>query len=187
MLVAVTGGAGFLGSHVAAGFAAHGHDVYVIDISQSQQHPTTTVDVAETDALAPVLRNTDVVCHLAGVGDVYLAAGNPRLAAHANVTGTASLCEAARRAKVGCVVYASTWEVYGRPIYEPMDEKHPCNPEHPYSITKLAGKRMALAAGRAAPGGSRNCPEARHCVRRKSVQTVRAPCSLTEPCDPNPL
>jgi UDP-glucose 4-epimerase len=46
------------------------------------------------------------------------------------------------------VVYASTWEVYGDPVYEPVDEKHPCEPDHPYNITKLAGERMLLACDR---------------------------------------
>ena len=46
------------------------------------------------------------------------------------------------------MVYASTWEVYGDPVYEPVDEKHPCEPDHPYNITKLAGERMLLAADR---------------------------------------
>jgi UDP-glucose 4-epimerase len=148
MRVAVTGGAGFLGSHVADGFAARGHDVHVIDLHPANFHPTSLVDMTETDAVETVLRGTDVVCHLGGIGDVYLATRDPRLAAHANVTGTAAICEAARRAGVGCIVYASTWEVYGRPRYTPMDEQHPCNPEHPYNITKLAGERMALAASR---------------------------------------
>jgi UDP-glucose 4-epimerase len=45
-------------------------------------------------------------------------------------------------------VYASTWEVYGHPHYEPVDEDHPCDPDHPYNITKLAGERMLLSAAR---------------------------------------
>jgi UDP-glucose 4-epimerase len=46
------------------------------------------------------------------------------------------------------VVYASTWEVYGEPVYEPVDEKHPCEPDHPYNITKLGGERMLIACDR---------------------------------------
>lgn len=46
------------------------------------------------------------------------------------------------------MVYASTWEVYGKARYEPVDESHPCEPDHPYNITKLAGERMLLAADR---------------------------------------
>src|SRR5438552_1994257 len=49
------------------------------------------------------------------------------------------------KAGVTRLVYASTWEVYGEPRYQPMDEDHPTAPEHPYSITKLAGEQLALA------------------------------------------
>jgi UDP-glucose 4-epimerase len=89
-------------------------------------------------------QGVDVVCHLAAVGDVYLAAEQPALAASINVTGTANVCEAALLTG-SRVVLASTWEVYGEPRYDPIDESHPCDPDHPYSITKLAGERIALA------------------------------------------
>jgi len=62
-----------------------------------------------------------------------------------NVAGSSNVADAAR-VSGSRVVYASTWEVYGNPVYEPVDEKHPCEPEHPYNITKLAGERMVLAA-----------------------------------------
>ena len=97
------------------------------------------------DALCRVTEGIDVVCHLGGVGDVYLALDRPSVAASANVVGTATLEEASFRNGVGKFVYASTWEVYGEPVYQPLDEEHPCNPDHPYSITKLAGERLALA------------------------------------------
>lgn len=91
------------------------------------------------------MRGLDSVCHLAAVGDVYLAGEKPSLAAELNVVGTARVCDASLAAEVGRVLYASTWEVYGEPEYQPLDEEHPCSPDHPYSITKLAGERLALA------------------------------------------
>src|SRR5205823_763631 len=87
----------------------------------------------------------DCVCHLGGVGDVYRALEDPPGAAMANVVGTANVAEAARRAGGRRIVYASTWEVYGRPRRQPIDEEHPCEPDHPYNITKLAGERLLLA------------------------------------------
>jgi UDP-glucose 4-epimerase len=90
----------------------------------------------------------DFVCHLGAIGDVYLAGEKPALAAAVNVTGTANVCSAALATKVSRVVVASTWEVYGEPHYQPLDEKHPCEPDHPYNITKLAGERLALASSR---------------------------------------
>jgi UDP-glucose 4-epimerase len=103
-------------------------------------------DLGDAAAVNQVVAGHDVVCHIGAIGDVYLAASDPALAAAVNVTGSAHIAEAARRAGAK-VVYASTWEVYGQPQTEPIDEDHPCSPDHPYSITKLAGERMLLAAG----------------------------------------
>ena len=143
----VTGGSGFLGSHVADVLAERGHDVTVVDVSPTQRHRWVAADLLDRDALVAAFRGADFVCHLAAVGDVYLAAEKPWLAAQANVVGSANVCEAALAASVPKVVAASTWEVYGPPRYEPIDERHPCAPDHPYSITKLAGERIALAYG----------------------------------------
>lgn len=147
MRVIVTGGAGFLGSHVADHLAERGHDVAVYDRASSSRHRSVTGDLLDAPAVASALAGADAVCHLGAIGDVYLAAEQPALAAAVNVTGTANVCEAALAAGVGRVVVASTWEVYGQPNYEPLDERHGCEPDHPYNITKLAGERIALAYG----------------------------------------
>ena len=143
----VTGGAGFLGSHVADVLAEAGHDITVVDLAPSAAHRHVIADLRDRDALASAFRGAAFVCHLAAVGDVYLAAEKPWLAADANVTGSANVCEAALAAGVPKIVCASTWEVYGTPRYQPIDERHPCAPDHPYNITKLAGERLALAYG----------------------------------------
>jgi len=62
-----------------------------------------------------------------------------------NVVGTTNIANAAVKHEKR-VVYASTWEVYGKPEYEPIDEDHPCRPDHPYNITKLGGEMMFLSA-----------------------------------------
>lgn len=143
----VTGGSGFLGSHVADGLAAAGHDVTVFDQAPTQRHRSVIGDLLDPESLRRVLQRADFVCHLGAIGDVYLAAEQPALAAAVNVTGTANLCEAALNVGVGRVVVASTWEVYGVSRYQPLDEAHPCEPDHPYNITKLAGERIALSYG----------------------------------------
>ena len=144
MRVLVTGAAGFLASHVADAFLEHGADVVAFDVAPTTRYPTINGDLLVPDEIRDAVKGMDVVCHLAAVGDVYLAAERPPLAAAINVTGTANVCEAAL-AEGARVVLASTWEVYGEPEYDPIDEEHPCAPDHPYSITKLAGERMALA------------------------------------------
>ncbi len=143
----VTGAAGFLGSHVADVLTEHGSEVTVVDLADNPKHRSVRADLMDVDALAGAFAGSEFVCHLAAVGDVYLAAEKPWLAAQVNVTGTANVCEAALRAGVAKIVYASTWEVYGTPRYQPIDEDHPCAPDHPYNITKLAGERIALAYG----------------------------------------
>lgn len=143
----VTGAAGFLGSHVADVLAERGSTITVVDLAVNPKHRTMRADLMDVNALASAFAGADFVCHLAAVGDVYLAAEKPWHAAQVNVTGTANVCEAALRAGVGKIVYASTWEVYGTPKYQPLDEDHPCAPDHPYNITKLAGERIALAYG----------------------------------------
>lgn len=141
----VTGGSGFLGSHVADGFAAAGHEVTVFDQAPTGRHRSVVGDLLDPKALTDALKGREFVCHLGAIGDVYLAGERPALASSVNVTGTANVCDAAIAAGVGRVVIASTWEVYGTPRYQPIDEAHPCEPDHPYNITKLAGERLALS------------------------------------------
>jgi UDP-glucose 4-epimerase len=144
MKVVVTGAAGFLGSHVADHLAAQGFDVLRTDLRADPAEGVVAADLTQPEALAAVLQNADGACHLGGVGDVYLALADPALAIQANVVGTVNLLEACRRCGVRRVVFASTWEVYGVPRYQPMDELHPCDPAHPYNIGKLAAERLAL-------------------------------------------
>ena len=148
MRVLVTGGAGFLGSHVVSTLREVGHSVVVFDIQAPNDADYIRGDLASLDDLLKATRGIDTVCHLGAVGDVYLAFDKPYLAAELNVVGTANLMEACLRNQVKKVVYASTWEVYGEPQYQPVDEVHPCNPDHPYNITKLAGERIALSYDR---------------------------------------
>jgi UDP-glucose 4-epimerase len=148
----VTGGSGFLGSHVADVLAERGFDVTIVDLAASDRHHAVRADLLDREGLAVAFQGAEFVCHLGAVGDVYLAAAKPWLAADANVTGSANVCEAALAAGVPTVIYASTWEVYGAPQYQPIDERHPCAPDHPYNITKLAGERLALAYGHLRPG-----------------------------------
>ncbi|HUP17841.1 MAG TPA: NAD-dependent epimerase/dehydratase family protein [Acidimicrobiia bacterium] len=146
MKVLVTGAAGFLGGHVVHRLIEDGFDVTGFD-----QRPVVgsvrsfTGDLVDTASVNRALAGQDVVVHIGAIGDVYLAATDPGLASAVNVIGSTNIGEAARNAGTR-VVYASTWEVYGQPQWEPIDEDHPCAPDHPYSITKLAGERMLLAA-----------------------------------------
>lgn len=153
MRILVTGGAGFLGGHVASGLTDAGHDVVVHDAAIADGAHLRGVrsvrgSLLDRESLVSACRGIDGICHLGGVGDVILAGKDPALAAEANVVGTANVVAAAREAGVARIVYASTWEVYGDPRYQPLDEDHPCAPDHPYNITKFAGECLALTADR---------------------------------------
>lgn len=149
MKVLVTGSAGFLGAHVARRLRDENFEVKGFD-----ERPTSIDGVESSlgslldpEATSRAMEGIDVVCHIAAIGDVYLAAEKPALAAAVNVVGTSHVITAATIHNAR-MVYASTWEVYGEPDYEPIDEDHPCRPDHPYNVTKLAGEQLVLAACR---------------------------------------
>lgn len=149
MKAIVTGAAGFLGRHVVRHFRDLGWDVAGFDVSWFDEPGVEFIqgDFTEGNSIGPAVEGVDVVAHIGAIGDVYLAGEQPALAADVNVVGTANVVEAALNAGAR-LVYASTWEVYGEPLQEPIDESHPTMPDHPYSITKLAGESLVLAAAR---------------------------------------
>lgn len=145
----ITGDAGFLGRAVTNHFLSLGWEVTGFDqkTSDRDEYPQIVGDLREHADVAAAVSGQDVICHIGAIGDVYLAGDRPDLAAAVNVQGSANVADAAHRSGAK-VVYASTWEVYGEPEYQPIDEDHPCNPDHPYSITKHAGEQLLLAADR---------------------------------------
>ena len=151
MRALVTGCSGFLGGHVArhlsaqAGMVVSGFDLRPDD---DAGFPVLQGDLGDLDAVARACRGADVVVHFGGVGDVYLAADQPDLARRSNVDGTRNVALAAADAGAR-VVYASSWEVYGPPVSDPIDERHPCNPGHVYAVTKLGGEEALREVHRA--------------------------------------
>src|SRR5690606_30337574 len=147
MRALVTGAAGFLGRHVARKFLEEGWEVIAFDTRESDVEGVQSIqgDLLDVEAVDAAVASVDVVAHVAAIGDVYLAAEKPELAAAVNVVGTTNIANAAV-AHGKRVVYASTWEVYGEPEYEPIDEDHRCRPDHPYNITKLGGEQLLLSA-----------------------------------------
>ena len=151
MKVAITGGSGFVGRHVALAVLAAGHECTILDLVDIPESLSSLGakwcqgSLLSIDTMRQAFCGADAVLHLAAVGDVYRAAQNPALAAELNVLGSANVAEACLAEGVGRLIYASTWEVYGKPVYEPIDEHHPTNPDHPYNITKLAGEQLLLS------------------------------------------
>ncbi len=119
MRVAVTGGCGFIGSHVVDHLVAAGHDVLVIDKHERWTNPKADyviTDVFDGPALDSGLRGRDVVYHLAGMADVNEVAADPVHAVRLNVEGVGRVLDAARRLNCGRVVLASTVWVYGATV-----------------------------------------------------------------------
>ncbi len=135
----VTGAAGFIGKHVAHHLAEVGYEVLCLDLNLVEDLPSVTGDFRRAEDLAP-MRECEAVCHIGAIGDVYVAAEDPILAYETNVIGTQRVVEAANEYGLERLIYASTWEVCGEPQYQPLDERHPTNPDHPYNISKLAGE-----------------------------------------------
>jgi len=151
MRVLVTGGSGFIGSHVVDKLRARGHEPVIYDLRPSLWHEKGSVDtvlgsITDREALERALHSCDAVAHLAAVADVNDVHASPEDAERVNARGTVAVLEAARRAGVKRIVYASTIWVYSDCIPEEVDEDTllPA-PSHLYTSTKLAGELYCKA------------------------------------------
>jgi UDP-glucose 4-epimerase len=150
--VAVTGGAGFIGSHVTAALAAAGHRVLVVDdlsrgATGNLAGVVGDVDLLQADIagpeLGPALRAAEVgvVCHLAAAIDVRASVADPVQDAQRNVVGTVAVLQAACEAGVGKVVFASSGgSIYGSATAPPVPESAVIAPESPYAASKAAAE-----------------------------------------------
>jgi UDP-glucose 4-epimerase len=152
--VLVTGGAGFIGSHVVDVLCAYGYVPRVFDIAPppwDNGHVDWVVgDLLDRTALARAMLDTDAVIHLAAVADVGAVAADPARADHVNVRGTQLALQEARAAGVRRFVFASTVWVYGGASENghALDEDAPLVlPSHFYTATKLAGEMYCRSYG----------------------------------------
>ena len=149
MKVLVTGGSGFIGSHVLDVLAAASHEPVVLDLVPSRHHPAgtyTTIcgDITDREVTRRAVRGCDAIIHLAAVADVNDVVADPVRADTVNAHGTEVILEAARREEVGRIVYGSTIWVYGNAEAEDATEETPLAlPSHLYTATKLAGEMYA--------------------------------------------
>lgn len=147
MKVLVTGGAGFIGSHLVDGFLGAGHQVVVVDnLSTGRRaflHPDAVF--CELDLLAPAVdelvgtHQPDLICHHAAHVNVRESVEDPVHDATQNLLATLNLLEAARKRGVTRIIFASSGgAVYGTPQEDPVPETHPTRPLSPYGGAKLA-------------------------------------------------
>ena len=152
MKVLVTGGAGFIGSHVVEKLLERGIQVFVFDLP-AVAHTVSSSDavfipgsILDLDALRVAMGGTDAVYHLAAVADVKDVYEEPHYAESINVRGTINVLEAARRAKVPRVIYGSTTWVYSESDGDVVDEGTSVNPPaHLYTATKLTSEYYCIS------------------------------------------
>ena len=155
----VTGGAGFIGSHLVEGLLEDGGEVMAIDnlstgrmenLEHVKVHPRFTfeqADVSKYDEIRPLFKNAAWVFHLAGLADIVPSIQKPLEYFRSNVEGTVSVLEAARHAGVKRLVYAASSSCYGIPDAYPTPEKASIRPQYPYALTKYLGEECVLHWG----------------------------------------
>ena len=159
MRTVVTGGAGFIGSHLVDRLLADGHSVRVLDnfstgrpdnlahLAREPRLSLERVDVAEPGALGDLLAGADWVFHLAALADIVPSMERPLDYHRANVDGTVALLEAARASGVRRLLYAASSSCYGIPDLYPTPETAPARPQYPYALTKYLGEQCVLHWG----------------------------------------
>ena len=157
MDVLVTGGAGFIGSHVVDALVARGHQVTVIDNLSTGKRANLSTEVSlvkvdlRSDDLDAVFQRVrpQAVFHLAAQASVPKSVADPATDAEVNILGTINLLERCRDAGVRRVVYSATGgALYGEPEQTPCTEEHPIRPLSPYGVSKYVGETYVEMYGR---------------------------------------
>lgn len=156
MKTLVTGGAGFIGSHLSELLIAKGHEVLVVDNLTSGRlenlkavvsHPRfkfAQADIRDPSALQPLFDGVDWVFHLAGLADIVPSIEMPAQYFSTNVSGTFNVLECARSSGVKRFLYAASSSSYGIPELYPTPESSPIQPQYPYALTKYMGEELVL-------------------------------------------
>jgi UDP-glucose 4-epimerase len=151
----VTGGAGFLGSHLVERLVREGNNVIVFDDLSSgnlgnlreviEQVEFAKGDLRDRKLVMEKMKNIEVVYHFGANASVPISVKKPIYDFECNALGTLNVLEACRRNGANKIIYASSAAVYGEPEYIPIDENHPLNPISPYGASKLAGEKLVSA------------------------------------------
>ncbi|MAG12829.1 NAD-dependent dehydratase [bacterium] len=148
--IIVTGGAGFIGSHLTDALIAKDFDVHVIDNlsggKRENVHKDATLhktDIRNFEEIAPIFKDTHYVFHTAALPRIVPSIKDPRTTHDVNVTGTLNVLLAARDAKVKRVVYSASSSAYGDHKTMPLHEELFARPMHPYGLQKYMGEQLA--------------------------------------------
>jgi UDP-glucose 4-epimerase len=159
-IAVVTGGAGFIGSHMVDRLVEENYRVHVVDnlvggrlanLDQHKSNPDVIIEKQDIRALKPedsAFTGARYVFHFAGIGDIVPSIDRPTDYLSTNVLGTAHVLECARRAGVRKFVYAASSSCYGIAEDLPTSEGAPLRPEYPYALSKYQGEEAVLHWGR---------------------------------------
>jgi len=157
MNILITGGAGFIGSHLCERYVNDGETVLCLDnfingslynirhLLSFRNFKLINGSILDLDLMEKLVSKSEVIFHLAAQIHVDRSIVEPQLTYRTNVLGTLNVLELGRRYDVENIIHASTSEVYGSAQYAPMDEKHPLDAPHPYGASKIAADRMCFA------------------------------------------
>lgn len=153
----VTGGCGFIGSHIVDRLLKEGHEVFVIDncstgrpenLQHQADNPKLKIvygDICDESKLNPLFEGgADWVFHLAALADIVPSIQKPAEYFHSNVDGTFAVLRAAQKANVKRFIYTASSSCYGIPDKYPTDESSEIRPQYPYALTKRLGEELAL-------------------------------------------
>lgn len=152
--ILVTGGAGFIGSHLVDKLLSNGHEVLVLDnlSTGKEEHINKAsrfikADITGFAFIKPLFQGIDYVFHLAAIPRVPISVEDPIGTSQVNIMGTLNVFKAASEAKVQRVVFASSSSVYGDQKVMPLREDMPSNPMSPYGLQKSVGEQWAKIFG----------------------------------------
>jgi UDP-glucose 4-epimerase len=156
MKALVTGGCGFIGSHLSEILLDRGHEVVVIDdlscgrlanlasFRDNKRLRLVESSICDHEAISESFHGVDWVFHLAGIADIVPSIERPEAYFSTNVKGTLNVLQAARQAGVKRFIYAASSSSYGIPKSYPTEETSAINPQYPYALTKYMGEELVL-------------------------------------------
>lgn len=156
MKALVTGGAGFIGSHLTQLLLENGHEVIALDNLRSgrlsnfdefKDNPNlrfVEADICSADAIRPHFEGVDWVFHMAALADVVPSIESPRDYFEVNVDGTFNVLECSKEAGVKRFLYTASSSCYGIPENYPTSEDAPIQPQYPYALTKFLGEELVM-------------------------------------------
>ncbi len=142
MRIAIFGATGFIGQNIVKYFSEMEIDFVCFGRKKSPFLPSInfeTIDITNLNDVKSVLRNKDIVIHFAS-SSLLKSLENPIIDMKTNIEGTLNILETIKNLNIPKIIFASTIALFDRVHYDPVDEKHPCNPKSPYGVSKLTAE-----------------------------------------------